>query len=102
MASLTVIVDDIDGTMDARTVEFSFDGVSYEIDLSDENLQKMKEALAPWLDNARRKVGARRTSSRSDGPDSREVRKWAKEQGMEVNPRGRVPKDIIEAYLAAK
>lgn len=34
-------------------------------------------------------------------PTQAAVRAWAKEQGIEVNPMGRVPKDVIDQYTKA-
>ena len=46
------LVDDIDGTVldigDGETVLFSLDGIAYEIDLSDRNVQAFRDALAPY------------------------------------------------------
>ena len=45
------LVDDFDGEGPAdETVEFSIDGVNYEIDLSSKNAQKLRNELKPWLD----------------------------------------------------
>ena len=37
MAKTGLIVDDLDGSPNAETVDFSFDGVSYSIDLARKN-----------------------------------------------------------------
>ena len=49
MARQIGITDDIDGSPDAQTITFSFDGQNYEIDLSQENQEKFRQALAPYL-----------------------------------------------------
>ena len=106
------LVDDIDGGEAAETVPFSLDGVSYEIDLSEENAQKMREALALYVGNARRagtrtggsasRGGARRSSRpATPGRDTGEIRSWARENGHVVNDRGRIPSAVIEAYEKA-
>ena len=47
MASIEVLVDDIDGSTEAQyTREFSVDGRFYRIDLSEENSAKFDESLA--------------------------------------------------------
>jgi hypothetical protein len=54
------LVDDFDGEGAAdETVEFSIDGVSYEIDLSAKNAKKLREVLMQWIEAGRR-VGCRR------------------------------------------
>ncbi|WP_435532629.1 Lsr2 family DNA-binding protein [Streptomyces violaceusniger] len=37
----------------------------------------------------------------ADGPSAEEVRAWARENGHEVNDRGRVPKEIRDALDAS-
>ena len=49
-----LLEDDIDGTPGAETVLFSLDGKSYEIDLSEKNADKLREAFAPWIGAGRR------------------------------------------------
>jgi len=53
MARQTVTTDDVDGSPEARTLTFSYDGQRYEIDLSPENQEKFRQALAPFLANSR-------------------------------------------------
>lgn len=63
MAQRTFVqtVDDFDpDTEAAETVAFSFDGVTYEIDLSAENAQTFRETMAPYIDAARRTGGRKR------------------------------------------
>lgn len=97
MARTTVITDDLDGSHDANTYTFGLEGVSYEIDLSEKNAEKLRGALAPFIDGARRVGGssARKTAQKSSqGP----VRTWAAANGFQLNPKGRVPKHVLEAY----
>ena len=49
-----VFIDDLDGSEAARTVAFSLDGQQYEIDLSTRNLERLRDALAPYAARARR------------------------------------------------
>jgi hypothetical protein len=37
----------------------------------------------------------------SNHVDNQAVRKWAEANGIEVNPRGRIPSDVLERYKAA-
>ena len=61
------LVDDFDGDGPAdETVEFSIDGVAYEIDLSARNAKKLREDLKQWIEAGRRVGGRRR--GRSGGP----------------------------------
>ena len=45
-------------------VAFTLDGVTYEIDLSTKNANKLRAAFEPWIEAGRR-VGGRRRSSTS-------------------------------------
>ena len=104
------LVDDFDGDGPAdETVEFSIDGVSYEIDLSAKNAKKLREDLKQWIDAGRRVGGRRR--GRSGGPgrgrasidseQSAAIREWARRSGHKVSTRGRIPAEIIDAFHAA-
>ncbi|MFT3876771.1 MAG: Lsr2 family protein [Propioniciclava sp.] len=103
------LTDDLakDGTLATQTVTFALDGVNYEIDLSDENAQKLRDDLAQWVAAARRaggrKVSSRGNSSRrrSEAGSANDIRAWARAQGMEVSDRGRVKDEIRAAYEAA-
>ncbi len=106
MAQKTVVIniDDLSGkeSEEVGTHVFSLDGVTYEIDLVPENYDKLYEALSPFIDAGRktgRSKGARKVSA--GGPSAEEVRAWARTNGYEVNDRGRVSKEIREAYNAA-
>lgn len=103
------LVDDIDGTVlepgEGETVIFALDGKSYEIDLTEENSAKLRDALSPYVSAARRAGSAstaakapRRGGSKVDyGP----IREWAKKNGYTVSDRGRVSATVLEAYEAA-
>lgn len=100
------LVDDLDGKTADSTVTFGLDGTTYEIDLSDKNAAKLRDALAPYVASGRRVTGQRSTSRRNlaavqNGPKAAEVRAWATENGHEVPERGRIPAEVREAYDAA-
>ena len=96
--------DDIDGGAADETVRFAIGGVDYEIDLSKKNAAAFRRQLAPFVDHAR-KVGrgARRRPGRSAASRDRSgaIRAWAKEQGIAVSDRGRIPVSVVEQYEAA-
>jgi Lsr2 len=100
----TLFVDDIDGSEAEGTVRFGLDGVDYEIDLSVAHSEELHKALAPYIAHARKTGGTRRAARgrRIAGAiDTHKVREWAKEQGIEIKDRGRVPADIMEKYRQA-
>lgn len=99
-----VLVDDLDGTEATETVSFALDGTSYEIDLTDANAAALREALGGYVGHARKVTGGgRRTRKASTGSsnNTKDVREWAKAQGMEVSERGRISADVQQAYDAA-
>ena len=104
--TIVKMYDDLDGSeidAEGKSVSFSFDGVSYEIDLSSKNVQKMREDLRTYTEKAR-KVSARNRGSAKAEPapvDTKAVRAWAEAQGMEVSARGRLSTELIEQYRAA-
>lgn len=102
----TRYIDDLDGTdlgETANIISFTFDGKDYSVDLSDENAETFRQAIAPYISAGRRVTGTRTktTRARSSGGNTKAVREWARANGYEVSDRGRVPDDIMGAYTAA-
>jgi hypothetical protein len=102
------LVDDIDGSDADETVQFGLDGVTYEIDLSDDNADQLRSTLAEYIGHARKAGGTRRAGRatgggrrRSGGTETAAIRAWAREQGLAVSERGRIPASIVEQYEAA-
>lgn len=103
-----ILEDDYDGTKADETVLFGLDGAEYEVDLSSDNAQVLRDALAPWVGVARRTGGRRkrttasaaapRPAENSAGASTSDVRAWAQENGYEVSSRGRVSAEVREAY----
>jgi Lsr2 len=102
------LIDDVDGELADKTVQFGLDGVSYEIDLSEKNANRMREDLLPWVEAGRRIAGSRRRRAAGSGgvsvdrEQSAEIRAWARKDGYQVAGRGRIPAEVLEAYRAAK
>lgn len=105
-----LLVDDVNGGDAAETVSFALDGVSYEIDLSEENATELREAFHDWIEHARRVGGRRRSgggrarsalSGDASPLDTQSIRAWARDAGHEVSDRGRISASIIEAYKDA-
>jgi hypothetical protein len=98
-----VITDDLDGSPDAETVAFSFDGHSYEIDLGKKNRARLQKSLQPFMDAGRR-TAHRRAAKPLRGGGSRidraAVRAWAAEQGLKVSERGRISAEVMSKYDA--
>ncbi|MEU9130163.1 Lsr2 family protein [Kitasatospora sp. NPDC048540] len=106
-----ILEDDLDGGSADETVTFALDGVAYEIDLKSDNAEKLRGLLAPYVEKGRKQSGRlsapRRSSGRAAGrssagqPDTAKIRNWAKENGYQVNDRGRVPSNVREDYEKA-
>ncbi|MTD14530.1 Lsr2 family protein [Nakamurella sp. YIM 132087] len=122
MASVTTVslVDDLDQSVAAETVQFGLDGAHYEIDLNDKNAKKLRDALAGYVSSARRVDGprGRATASRPraragrsagraatrttpDREQTAAIREWARSAGYEVSERGRLSAAVLEAFEAA-
>lgn len=112
---VTLFTDDLTGeeATEVDTYTLLLNGVGVELDLTPESHGKLLEALSPFL----KAEGARRVRSaasgtgikdrrRSEGPsgnkDAAKIRAWAKDNGYEVNDRGRMPASVVEAYEKAK
>lgn len=98
------LTDDLDGSKADRTYAFEWGGSSYEIDLSRRNAAAFEKALRPYVDAARRvRVGRRRNARASQSAlNLGDVRAWAKENGLQVADRGRIPASVVDAYRAAR
>jgi hypothetical protein len=101
----TLLVDDLTGDPANTTVRFALDSHEYELDLTDKNAAEFREALSRYVKAARKVSGGRRGVPASKPAfsevDPAAVRAWAAGQGIEVSPRGRVSKNVVEQYRAA-
>ncbi len=97
-----LLVDDLDGGEAAETVSFALDGVSYEIDLSEPNAEKLRSSLGKWVGHARRsggrKITGRRGSNIAGRRDLNAIREWGRQNGFQVSDRGRVSGELQAAY----
>ena len=117
MAKRTVIVDDLTGDEGARTRVLRFDGVDYEIDLTDASFADLRTLLKPYLRAARSsrpgtgpssvsrpgRTASKPSTASKPRPDSDSaaIRAWARGTGVAVTERGRVPASVREAWVAA-
>jgi len=111
LARTTIVrlTDDIDGSAAVETVPFAVDGRSYEIDLSAEHADNLRHSLAKFV-AAARSTGRGNASvapgrvrpGRPAAADSSAVRAWAKENGVPVAGRGRIPDDVLAQYTSAQ
>lgn len=122
--TLVTLLDDLHGGPADETVLFALDRRHLEIDLAAGNAANLRAALAPFIDKARlisgkrprRATVTRGTPAKTKAPqpqfsgaptrtelrpDAKSVRAWARSQGIDVNPRGRIPDDVIDRYTKA-
>lgn len=109
------LVDDLDGGQADETVEFALDGVSYQIDLSNDNASELRDALSGYVSSARRAGGRKKPGPRpaaaagraaggstsADREQNQAIREWARKRGLKVSDRGRIPADIVDQYHKA-
>jgi hypothetical protein len=107
------VVDDLDASTDGvGTYRFALEGVEYEIDLSQANLQRLRAALAPFTTAGRRlpkhKPATRRASSSLTGPTAatKRVRRWWADNAERddlppFRANGPIPTQVYDAYRTA-
>jgi hypothetical protein len=109
VAKKMLIIDDLTGEGGAHTRTLRFDGVDYEIDLTDKSFADLRTLLKPYL-RASRSVSARtpspltrRPGQRSEAPkgEAAIIRAWARANDVPVTDRGRVAPAVRDAWVAA-
>jgi hypothetical protein len=96
--------DDLDGSPADETLRFGLGGADYEIDLSKKNASRFRRRIAPYIEHARRAGrGQRRRPGHTSSSRERsgDIRAWAKDQGIAVSERGRIPASVVKQYEAA-
>lgn len=111
------VYDDIDNSPDASTLNFSIEGVFYEIDVSGPHRAEFFEGLKKFVDHATRKthmVAVEKGSNVSSitarrpygsGPakkNTSDIRLWIRSQGENISDRGRIPIHWMNRYDEAK
>ncbi|KQO59766.1 histone-like nucleoid-structuring protein Lsr2 [Curtobacterium sp. Leaf261] len=107
----THLVDDLTGDTigdgQGRTVTFGFDGSHYEIDLTNDNADALRNALSDYIAAARKTTGrtgratSGSTAKRGNTEELGKIREWAAANGHEVSSRGRISQAVRDAYDAA-
>jgi nucleoid-associated protein Lsr2 len=86
-----------------KTTRLCFGNDEYELDLTADNYAKLRKKLQPYFAagrrlRARRATGPRTAASRQRSGD---IRAWARDHGIEVSDRGRIPAEVIARYQSA-
>ena len=112
---IRTFTDDLDGKpIDSgfeQRVTFSYHGADYQIDLRPTNADKLEAALAPFIASAQnvgtaKKNSATKVATKTATPQRspeqlQAIRDWANSNGYEVSSRGRIKKEIVEAFDAS-
>ena len=115
-ATVDVLIDDLDGSEGAETVQLGWNGDWRELELSKKNIASLSKALDKYW-NASRPISANGQSSRRPSPttatsrsaktkakakrDPKVIRAWATDNGIAVPARGRIPGDVERRYNEA-
>ncbi|SDP85522.1 Lsr2 protein [Actinopolyspora xinjiangensis] len=79
------LVDDIDGSEAQQTVTFAMDGVSYEIDLSEQNARSLRELFGPYIKQARTaQQQTKRRQTRKQEKEERQARQANRQLTEEI------------------
>lgn len=104
---ITQLISDLSGAEipdgKGETIEFSYRGKMYSIDLTTKEATAFDRAMETYLANAAPAGQSRqpRSSRTRTSADSREIRAWAKNNSIAVPDRGRIPTAVVEQYRAA-
>jgi hypothetical protein len=101
---ITVALEDnLEGGQVAETVQLGIGGIYYGIDLNASNAATFRRQLAPTSNTpaglAETKAAAGRTAS--SRARNAEIGAWAKEQGIALSDRRRIPGDIVWQHQVA-
>jgi len=96
-------IDDIDGSDAEGTIRFGLGGTDYEIDLNKKHANQFAKAIDPYIAAARKVRSSRRQArgTQSSRNGQSDVRAWARDQGIQISNRGRIPADVLAKYNAA-
>jgi hypothetical protein len=87
---------------DVTTVQFSLDGKAVEAELCGPDAAHLRDFMAEYMESARSVGRAGQPAvprrPRPDRQKSVDVRAWARQQGIKVNERGRVPTEIVRKF----
>lgn len=115
--TIEVLTSDLSNeeSKDIQTVKFSLNNHAYSIDLTNEEVEDFELLFQDYISVARKESqaaarrqqgsatarGGKTAVEEQTGAAPSEVREWAKVNGHEVSERGRIHRDVINAYNAA-
>lgn len=107
MATIEKKVSDLSGDEgDVETISFGLDGTDYDVDLTPSEAAKLRDTMHVYVSNGRRRVKYQPASFPSSKPKTRKrdpeqiraMKDWLRANGYEFPSRGRIGKDLEEAY----
>jgi nucleoid-associated protein Lsr2 len=88
-----------------RSHTFGIDGQEYEIDLCAKHSAKFSDVVGKYAEHARRGAASgarRRRRTAANRQRSAEIRAWAKNSGIDVSDRGRIPAHVLAGFESKK
>lgn len=102
MAKKEILTDDISGEtlpFGAKSFEFTIQGTSYEIDLTDEHIAEFNEAIAKFISKARVTARPRQRNFQQAFPYTEaDVREFLTQRGYQINSRGSISIENKKLY----
>jgi len=105
---ITLLCDLDDGNVEAEeTLLFSLTDTTYEVDVCGKHAEQIRDGLQPFVAHARKASSASSSNRRRPGrsavgrDQTAGIRAWAKDKGIQVNDRGRIPASVVKEYEAA-
>lgn len=124
---IIAVLDDVDKVTPADvTIPFSYKGRQYKLDLTLDNAAELDADMRKWITHARRTpprataapaptpaaptarkplkakpLKARRATNSTPRVTNETIRRWAREQNMQVADRGRIPVPVRRAFVQA-
>ncbi len=105
---ITLLCDLDDGNVEAdETLHFGLGDATYEVDVCGKHAQQVRDGLQPFVAHARKTSPASSSSRRRSGrsgacrDQTAGIRAWAKDEGIQVNDRGRIPASVVKEYESA-
>lgn len=104
-----ILISDLSGddiTDGGESINFSYRGVDYAIDLTDKEAAGFDKSIAMYLEHATRVGGRRQVGgtgrAKTDPTQLKAMRDWARNNGYTVSDRGRISQEIQDAYHASR
>lgn len=98
-----LVTDDLNGRPGAAEVSFGLDGTDYTVDLTGPNYKKLRKALEPYVQAARRVPRRRATTAVVTAKNRAVLRAWARKNGWpNLGTHGRIPEEAYDAFFAAQ